>query len=986
MVLKPHPICALALLLALCFNARSQSPSETYNEARKLYSAGLYVRASQLFDSIGDYADSKSYMALCALKLHSPEAMRIMAEASDDPSSLRQTVLFEYARNLFDAGEYDAAAVQLDKVKPRRIQSSLRPEYFFKRGYCDYALGRYPEAEKFFREVERYPSSDYSAPSRYSLGFICYTRKDFEAAEKWFALSSKDSRFRELSDFYIVDCRFARKDYDYVLEQGTKLLEVVPDQRRARLCRLLSEASLVKGDAEKARLYFLQSDRQMQSRSDFFYAGSVLYAVKDYPGAIELFSRMGDFADSLGQIASYQLGHSYVQARNKIAALDCFKTASASSFDPAIEEDAFFNYAKLAFDLNGDTSVFKDYVKKYATLGKGPQIYGYMALTALYDKDYAAALDAYSQIDELDASQKSSYIKCNYLRAAQLMEGGSYKDATQYLKAASYYSPRRDALGQLSRYYTAECYFHTGNYKDALSLYQDLYNISALDKRVEGVCLPYNIAYCHLEAGRFKDASTWLDKYLATTDKTFREDALVRRGDCDFVQNLYSAATVSYGKALAEYSDPDKVYPYYRQALCYGLCGDVKSKIKSLLPVLSASVDAPYRTEAMYELARAQFDAGRNDDALATFSKVVEESVSDEYRAKALIGLGMVYRNSSRYETALDFYKKVVVEYPETESAKDALLAVESICQSLKRPEEYLAFVESSGALLSKSPEEREMMYFNTAEQLYLAGKYEEASRSLQKYISTYPEGRKLRQAKFYLAESCLELSDKERACELFREVSDGSDSFAETSLLKYSRLSYSLERFADARDGYALLKDRAAFDANRLEAMVGLMRSAFKAKDYDRAIEACTAVNACDSISVAERREALYLKSRSYLLTSRREEALKVMEKLAEDASSTEGAEARLFLIQDKYDRGDFEAVEKAVYDFTATETPQMYQLAKAFLILGDSFVQRGNLKQAKTTFESIRDGYEPPTGGDDIRELVQARLENLVNLMGNE
>lgn len=986
MVRNRYLICVLALLAALSPDAFPQSASEVYQEALRLYSSGMYVRASQLFESIGEYKDSKSCLALCALKLHSPESARFVAASSGDASSRRQDVLLEYARNLFDAGEYESSATQLDLLQPRRLQPSVRPEYYFRRGYCDYALGRYPEAEKYFREVEKYPVSDYSAPSRYSLGFICYTEKNFEEAEKWFSLSAKDPRFRELSEFYIVDCRFARKDYDYVIEEGAKLLDQVPEQRRGRLCRLLSEACLVKGDASGAKRYYLESDGDMQTRADYFYAGSVLYAVRDYPGAIELFTKMGDVADSLGQIAFYQLGNSYIQTRNKVSAMNSFKAAAGCAFDSRIEEDAFFNYAKLAFDLNGDTSVFKDYVKKYATSGKGPQIYGYMALTALYDKDYAAALDAYSQIDELDGFQKSCYVKCNFLRAAQLMESGSYKDAIPYLKASAYYSGRRDPLGQLSKYYAAECNFRLGNYGEALSSYQELYNLSALDRGSEGACLPYNIAYCHLESGRYKDAATWLDKYLSGADRTFREDALVRRADCDFVRNLYAEAAISYGKAVNEYPGADKVYPYYRQALAYGLCGDVKSKIKTLLPVLESTEGVPYRSEAIYELARAQFDDGRSDEALSTFLKLASEGGSSEFRAKALIGQGMVYRNSARYETALGIYKKVVTDYPETESAKDALIAIESICQTLKRPEEYLAFVESSGALLSKTPEEREKIYFNTAEQLYLAGKHEDAVRSLRKYIDAYPEGSSLRQARFYLAESYLALSEREKACDLFKEVSDGSDSFAETSLLQYARLSYALERYIDAAAAYERLTGRATFDDNRYEAMTGLMRSAFKARDYAKAITACEAVNACDRIEASVRREALYLQSRSYLLTSRRDEALEVMGRLAADASYPEGADARLFLIQDRYDRGDFEAVETDVYDFASTDTPYMYQLARAYLILGDSFVQRGKLNQAKSTFESIRDGYEAPEGGDDIAVLVGEKLDNLKNLMGNE
>jgi hypothetical protein len=87
--------------------------------------------------------------------------------------------------------------------------------------------------------------------------------------------------------------------------------------------------------------------------------------------------------------------------------------------------------------------------------------------------------------------------------------------------------------------------------------------------------------------------------------------------------------------------------------------------------------------------------------------------------------------------------------------------------------------------------------------------------------------------------------------------------------------------------------------------------------------------------------------------------------------------------LIQDCYDRGDFEAVETKVYAFSEAGTSHMYWLAKSFIVLGDSFVEREELKQAKATFESIRDGYEPQNAQDDVQSNVEVRLKRLAEMM---
>ena len=87
--------------------------------------------------------------------------------------------------------------------------------------------------------------------------------------------------------------------------------------------------------------------------------------------------------------------------------------------------------------------------------------------------------------------------------------------------------------------------------------------------------------------------------------------------------------------------------------------------------------------------------------------------------------------------------------------------------------------------------------------------------------------------------------------------------------------------------------------------------------------------------------------------------------------------------LIQDSYDKGNFEDVENKVYAFSDAGSDQMYWLAKSFVTLGDSFVDRGELEQAKATFESVRDGYEPQGPDDDIQDGVSLRLKKLEEMM---
>ena len=161
------------------------------------------------------------------------------------------------------------------------------------------------------------------------------------------------------------------------------------------------------------------------------------------------------------------------------------------------------------------------------------------------------------------------------------------------------------------------------------------------------------------------------------------------------------------------------------------------------------------------------------------------------------------------------------------------------------------------------------------------------------------------------------------------------------------------------------------------------MMRSAFRWNNWNESVKSADNVLADSRTDSQVKSEALYVKAKSLLAMSRRDEAFAILSELSKDVSGPYGAEAAYMLIQDSYDKGNFEDVENKVYAFSDAGTDQMYWLAKSFVTLGDSFVDRGELEQAKATFESVRDGYEPQGPDDDIQDGVSLRLKKLEEMM---
>lgn len=948
-----------------------------------LYDRGMYERAREVFAEMPSSPLTDGYSLLCDLqmKVDGYKDAVDRYDAKYGKSSLYSDIHFLAGQNLFDEQNYALAQSEFRKVSEKVLDKKSLPELYYKTAYSDYQLGRMEEAKEGLLKVEALSRSDYSAPARYAMGYILYSEKNFADASGWFEKAAKDTRFAETANYYILECRFMQKDYRYIAQNGEAVYETIPAERKPHLARILSESFLILGNTSKAKEYYDKNDLGggQKTRSDYFYAGSLQYNLGNYQDAIENFSLMPMRTDSIGQIANYQLGYAYIQMKNKVSALDAFQQAAGLPYDAAIREDAFFNYAKLAFDLNHDAAPFTEYLNKYAKNKNSEQIYGYIALTSLYNRDYKAAVDAYDQIDELDPQMRSNYMKANYLRASQLIKNESYSDAIPYLRAATFFTDRQDNFNKLARYWMAESNYKTGNYAEAINIYTDLYNISALDRYAEGKAIPYNLAYAYLKTEDYASAARWFDNYIGSGTTACLEDAMTRRADCDFIRRDYQSAIQNYSRVVEKFNNVDNIYPYYQLGVTYGLSNKNNNKIEALSRVLGASRKAPYYSDALYELGRAYVLARNDSEAIRCFNLLKKNTGDRTFVAKALIELGMIARNDAKPDEAMSYYKQVVETMPGSTYAEDALLAIESIYQSKGRAAEYLDYIESLN--IKKTEGEKESIYFNAAEQMYLAENYEKAIALLQQYVNQFPDGAKLAQAYFYLADSYKATGNKERACTYYSKVANMSDTgnFTELAMLNFANLSYGLERYSDAYGAYSSLLDAARIENNKFTAKQGMMRSAYRDRNYQNAIKAAETVRKDDKGSADDFREADFVKAMSYLATSQRDRAFSLLRTLSSEPSTDEGAQANYLLIQDTYDQGHFDEVESMVYKFSESAGGQNYWLAKAFIVLGDSFAEKQNYKQARTTFESILSGYEPQGEDDDVIDNVKMRLTRL-------
>jgi TolA-binding protein len=257
---------------------------------------------------------------------------------------------------------------------------------------------------------------------------------------------------------------------------------------------------------------------------------------------------------------------------------------------------------------------------------------------------------------------------------------------------------------------------------------------------------------------------------------------------------------------------------------------------------------------------------------------------------------------------------------------------------------------------------------------------YERVLVLLPTYLENYPSGKYADKAEFYTAESHRLEGNLEQACDYYAKViKRGETTYLEQSMMAFSELSYVLERWEDAFQGYSSLYSKTKSEGDKRTSLVGMMRSSFRMRNWAEALNSVEIILNDSTFDDKMKREASYVKAKALMASSQRDEAIVVLEALAENVNDQYGAEAAYMLILDSYDKGDFTAVEEKVFDFADRGTRYPYWKAKSFIVLGDAYMELGDLEQAKATYESVRDGYKPTMPDDDIKDNVRKRLAKI-------
>lgn len=878
-----------SLLLLLQGSLSGQSsllwplPGEEYQRALDLYQAEQYGNAQHLFDQLREQSAlgreqqllAQYYGAHCAIALYQGDAQQRMEAFAERYSThpLRHQLFLAYAQGQFSLKRYRPAAEYYARVESASLSAEDLAEYQFKYAYALLQVERAEEALPLFFRLKN-GSSAYAASSRYYYAHLLYLDSNYAAALSNFLPLQEDPIFGPLVPYYLAHIYYALEDYDQLVAVGEELVATATESRAPEIAKLLADAFYNKGDyANSGRYLALYREKGGQfSLQDHYQAGYVAYRQKDYASAIASFNKITRGPEALRQNTYYHLADSYLQQGDKNRALNAFSAASALSADPKLQEDAYYQHAKLSYEL---ASPFKDalsslldFQSRYPQSPHRKEIDAYIANVYITTRDYPRALEAIKKVGFDQPKMREAYQRLRFLQAAESFKAGQYAAALAQYQDVLQQRGRPD-ISALSQYWIGECHYQLRDYVAALKAYRAFRNSGSAGQGPEFVRSFYASGYAAYKEFDFQSAAADFRAFVrqAQGQKQWQgesRDAYLRLGDSYLLTGGYLVAADFYEQALKAGTEQAD-YALYQRAECMGLAGKDQDKVALLQKLQSDYPGSEYAEDAAFDVGLVYLQMDRYEPALTAFSRFQQKYPQSERWLEAELKRGLIFSNADREAEAISLYRRLVRDHPSSQEAREAVALAEISYKRQNRMDDYLDWVQGLD-FVDIAQSSLDSTAYQAAFDLYAQGQYPQAQASFASYLKRFDRPLFVENALYYAAQSAVQSADSAAAYRFYQALSQRPQHQHSWSALRFlAQADYRAERYADARDYFFRLQLSARRPGDRHWAELGLLRCAVALGDYPGVQQQARIILTDSSFEASAQTEARRARAASY-------------------------------------------------------------------------------------------------------------------------
>jgi len=397
------------------------------------------------------------------------------------------------------------------------------------------------------------------------------------------------------------------------------------------------------------------------------------------------------------------LGSCYLKANDKKKAQMAFSAAAGMNYDPEVQEEALFNFAKLAYEnsyapFGEGIDALHNYIRSYPNSENVSEAYDYLISAYMRLKNYQAALNSLEKISSKDDRLKAAYQKVAYYRGIAQCRNRQYADAVSLFDRSLLYREMNADLRARALYWRGESNYHLGNNDAAVSDWESFRKLPGVSAMPEYELIDYNIGYVWYNAGEYAKALPYFMAFSNKADSYGRPemavDARNRIADCYYIRADYPSA-ISYYDKVIDYGKTDAVYAMFQKGFAQGLNNNNQAKITTLTGLISRYPRSAYVPNALFERGRAYVAVDQPSRGEADFTNIIAWYTGSQFVPPAIVQLGLIYYNAGENEKAIAQFRKVIENYRNTPEARNAVNGLRNAYTDMDDVESFFAYMKN---------------------------------------------------------------------------------------------------------------------------------------------------------------------------------------------------------------------------------------------------------------------------------------------------
>jgi TolA-binding protein len=974
-------------------NIEHEFPNKLFVRGKEMFLDKNYVGAQDILSKYKSAAKDKSliseadYMIAVSEYFRGKEsAIGLLRDYLDDyPETYHRDDTYYYMGSYyFGKQDWNRALFWFNQTDVAYVNETDQEVYAFRTAYANLQVGKLKEAAHLFDLLIK-NSREYYISATYYRAYIDFREGNYDKSLSTFNRLKNNPEYKEQAHFYITQGLFLKGDLQNAVRAAEDYLNKYPKNKNSNeIYRILGNSYYRLNDTRQAIAYYERyvSNEGKPFREDMFQLGEAYTQTGDYAKAIGVLQSVASKEDALGQAAYMLLGQNYLRTGDNSNALMAFDAASRVYFDKAISEAALYNYAMLAHQTSlsvfgQSVTVLRRFLTEYPQSAYANEVNKQLAASLLSTDNYQAALNVINDMRSPDKQILEAKQTILFQLGAQSFINGDYNRSKQLFDQTISMGNLDTESKNEAYFWRGESYYRLNDYQPAIYDYQTY--ITQAGKQGENYTNAlYNKGYAQFNLKQYANALNTFRQYTAQESnrqsRTY-SDAMNRIGDCLLFNRDFTGAERAYTQASstggqgAEYAD-------FQKAFVLGLQHDYAAKISAMDALMNKYPGSSYYDDALYEKSRALVMLNREQDAIRSLNVILNNYPESNIAPQAGILLGQSYYNTNDTQGAIRAYKNVIQKYRNTEEARSAIQSLEGIYRDMNDIQSYADYVNSLGEGVIFTASRQDSLTYLAAENVYMKGNSNDALKALNSYLQTFPNGQFAGDAHFYIGTIAYDRKDYDPALSEFnRAIQAGTTKNLTKAFSSIAAIQYGKGNLADAYKAYKDYERVAVSPEDKAEALLGVLKLSVDLDKRSEAIDAANRLLSNEKASPEVTNQALLYRAKAYLNGAENSKAIPDLQKASADARSTSGAEAQYLLAETYYKAGMYNQAEQQVKAFMKQNTPHAYWMARAIIVLSDTYLAKGDKFQAKQYLESLKENY---TGNEaDIASMIENRLK---------